>query len=572
MEHKLILGGEQYLPFARSRITALRATGLRYASQQFEVDGVSIKVRIEGKHEYIRLEGGFPGTYLVTPVSTPHSSGDGDPVTATITMGTKFKVAENVEPPAYFTDWQGSKKDVALYNTGLLSRYILHPSNSVPMANILGTTHFHVNDEDITAPVSWVHGVGVAYFEGVRAIIFAAIVNENTVRFYAKTQGAPYLVGTVTCGETEFFRAPWIFSGSGKRAISKKQLRAFPGVTLTFAEYPRAESTAVEATFSMTAGIVEMASGSVGSFGEMTFTQSGSLTTTETPPPSPTRTDTNTGESKTVLKYLAGHEYIGNEPVPVFMQAQRDTVQSSVDTAYIESGANISGSSSVLHKNTLSAWLGEDIFAVFVDDKDEYTLSSTKLAGVEQTTTTYNTTYPRILHLDGRRKSASVMWHRFVYLSVTGQTPTNQVEIGTRIIANQNVLAERISRPLSSASASITGWLQGNAFGPAPNAFYQYKIEPGDIPLKNWTFYAHAPGRFYASRASGQHVFSHSSSYQATGYLSDGNGTYGGGITEPLTLVKSKNGELDVLTEFTLGPEAGFKLLDINMVPQPKGK
>lgn len=57
MEHKLIFGGEQFLPFARSRIKALRATGLTYGSQQFEVDGVSIKVRIAGEHEYIRLEG-----------------------------------------------------------------------------------------------------------------------------------------------------------------------------------------------------------------------------------------------------------------------------------------------------------------------------------------------------------------------------------------------------------------------------------------------------------------------------------------------------------------------------------
>lgn len=57
MEHRLILGGEQYLPFARSRIKALRATGLKYASQQFEVDGVSIKVRIEPEHEYISLSG-----------------------------------------------------------------------------------------------------------------------------------------------------------------------------------------------------------------------------------------------------------------------------------------------------------------------------------------------------------------------------------------------------------------------------------------------------------------------------------------------------------------------------------
>lgn len=57
MEHKLVLGGEQYLPFARSRVKALRATGLTYASQQYEIDGVTIKVRIAGKDSFIRLEG-----------------------------------------------------------------------------------------------------------------------------------------------------------------------------------------------------------------------------------------------------------------------------------------------------------------------------------------------------------------------------------------------------------------------------------------------------------------------------------------------------------------------------------
>ena len=58
MEHKLIQGGSEYLPFARSRIKALRATGLKYASQKFEIDGVSIRVRIAGEHEYIDLSGG----------------------------------------------------------------------------------------------------------------------------------------------------------------------------------------------------------------------------------------------------------------------------------------------------------------------------------------------------------------------------------------------------------------------------------------------------------------------------------------------------------------------------------
>lgn len=58
MEHRLIQGGEQYLPFARSRIKALRATGLKYASQRFIMpSGERVRVQITGEHEYIEISG-----------------------------------------------------------------------------------------------------------------------------------------------------------------------------------------------------------------------------------------------------------------------------------------------------------------------------------------------------------------------------------------------------------------------------------------------------------------------------------------------------------------------------------
>lgn len=57
MEHKLILGGSLYLPFARSRIKALRAAGMRYASQRFLFPDGEVNVQIVGEHEYIRLSG-----------------------------------------------------------------------------------------------------------------------------------------------------------------------------------------------------------------------------------------------------------------------------------------------------------------------------------------------------------------------------------------------------------------------------------------------------------------------------------------------------------------------------------
>lgn len=59
MEHKLIQGGEIYLPFARSRIKALRACGLEYASQRFVMPDGEVHVQIIGDHEYIRLSGGI---------------------------------------------------------------------------------------------------------------------------------------------------------------------------------------------------------------------------------------------------------------------------------------------------------------------------------------------------------------------------------------------------------------------------------------------------------------------------------------------------------------------------------
>lgn len=57
MEHKLIFGGEKYLAFARSRIKAMRATGMGYASQQFILSDAEIHVRITPEHSFIRIVG-----------------------------------------------------------------------------------------------------------------------------------------------------------------------------------------------------------------------------------------------------------------------------------------------------------------------------------------------------------------------------------------------------------------------------------------------------------------------------------------------------------------------------------
>lgn len=57
MEHKQIQGDSTYLAFARSRIKALRASGLRYAAQKFEVFGTEIRVKIVGDDDFIWVKG-----------------------------------------------------------------------------------------------------------------------------------------------------------------------------------------------------------------------------------------------------------------------------------------------------------------------------------------------------------------------------------------------------------------------------------------------------------------------------------------------------------------------------------
>lgn len=62
MEHKLIQGGEQWLPFARNRIKAMRATGLPHASQTFVMgDGSRVHTWITPAADYIRIDGGNSG-------------------------------------------------------------------------------------------------------------------------------------------------------------------------------------------------------------------------------------------------------------------------------------------------------------------------------------------------------------------------------------------------------------------------------------------------------------------------------------------------------------------------------
>lgn len=109
MEHRLIQGGEQFLPFARSCITKLKKLGLPYANQSFEIDGVSVKVRVEPGHEYIRIEGGGAYASAFPTVQVPESVAGSEKVKL---RGAKVKTGvfpATPTPAGHVDGWYGGK-------------------------------------------------------------------------------------------------------------------------------------------------------------------------------------------------------------------------------------------------------------------------------------------------------------------------------------------------------------------------------------------------------------------------------------------------------------------------------
>lgn len=102
MEHRLVQGGEQFLAFARSCVAKLKKLGLPYADQSYEIDGVSIKVRIEPGHEYIRIEGGSVRLEMDSGVVDVINIGSGNPLR--YAAGTLIEAGDALSYNAPFVD------------------------------------------------------------------------------------------------------------------------------------------------------------------------------------------------------------------------------------------------------------------------------------------------------------------------------------------------------------------------------------------------------------------------------------------------------------------------------------
>lgn len=98
----------------------MRATGLKFLSQRFDVGGVRVDVRIEGEHSFVSI-GGKLGKYLCLPHSTAHPDGvltagtppSPVPPTAILKLsstGGAPKLDEHVEVHTGRNDWRGGGK------------------------------------------------------------------------------------------------------------------------------------------------------------------------------------------------------------------------------------------------------------------------------------------------------------------------------------------------------------------------------------------------------------------------------------------------------------------------------
>ena len=214
MEHRKIHGGEHWLPFARSRIKALRALGSPYADQRFDMGDAQVTVRIEPGHEYIRIEGGGR-SYYGCPKSKTHPDGVVSiadvavPPQAAFKRPRKPKVVENIERDTFFTDWK-NKSRLITYDTGCGNRYGIQASDTVLDR---GGTKI-ATERDTYTTTKKISGAAI---NKDRGLIYTHCKTVHVTEVY---NASNKLIATLTLPLTYYAVRPWCFNATGDRAVT----------------------------------------------------------------------------------------------------------------------------------------------------------------------------------------------------------------------------------------------------------------------------------------------------------------------------------------------------------------
>lgn len=212
MEHKLILAGEQYLPFARSRIKALRATGLYAASQKFVLPDAEVHVRIAGDQEYIRISGAPCLMDMDTGIVDILSISDLNP--DTFAPGVLYEASSTATYNAAFTELDpvtGRRINPANTSAGQVAGQLRHASRlrgSVPLDAQAAASFSPARVEDTsTDPAVWVpvDNDENLMLKKLTAVLCPASVFTGRCRLYVQAMyGRPlYTFKTNAAGEPQ---------------------------------------------------------------------------------------------------------------------------------------------------------------------------------------------------------------------------------------------------------------------------------------------------------------------------------------------------------------------------------
>lgn len=226
--HKLIEGGDEYLPFALGREKALRRTGLKYVAQSYQIGGVKVRIRLEGEHSYISIKSTKPGEYTALPHSNAHPLGVNDndkkPEAVIGFVDGAPKVKENKRVLTGRNDWRKGK-DVLTYDS-YPQRYRITGPGAARMGwerpNIyVGGTKV-ITDVSVNGGLStfFVKGAGKITAEGESFYLIASNNYDSTKLFIAASKvgsGGWNIIGEVPIPSGYVASDPAYFSPDGTK-------------------------------------------------------------------------------------------------------------------------------------------------------------------------------------------------------------------------------------------------------------------------------------------------------------------------------------------------------------------
>ncbi len=237
MEHKLIQGGEQYLPFARSRIKAMRATGAKYASQRLVFPDATVRVQIVGQFSYIHITGGVQALTMDSGVIDALSIAEANPsaylpgvlheTDLVAAYNAAFVLPDSGDPPRR-NPGAGSAGQLAGIVTIAGGRFV----GAVPVDGEDAQSFAPAHEENPSPPPDWVYATedAVLFAKKRIAVLCPASMFTGRCRLYVQALYGQHMVSAI--GKTSTLQ--YTLADSARPALQVNNRRAgLPPVLVT---------------------------------------------------------------------------------------------------------------------------------------------------------------------------------------------------------------------------------------------------------------------------------------------------------------------------------------------------